>query len=296
MASVFFWLKHRMVTGLAILAATGVGLSWILDVFIGLKPVGNLPVIYDICLAYLTGWIFNLLVVVLPERRRNRAIVSTLRGSLMMIANNGRDLIRDLEFIGQCPELAVTRDHVLKVCTANNLGEGTKLVVSQRLSVARDAYRRVATFLPSLPHDLALAIQEVDQQFINVSLGVPDRFEARAAMKPESVATQPDDLRRHELIWTLTSGSPTPNRLTWDGWTDLVFSYFESTEHLRAATATFLKGPARSPESVEFWINHKPNDPGYPFTEYPPEAFSNEWTMPAPPGPSIRISAGAAGS
>lgn len=271
---------------MAVVAAVAVLSSWVLDVFFGLKPIGTLPVVYDLSLAYLIGWLVHLLVVVIPERRKVRAIMRTLRGNLMMIANNGPDLIRDLEFIGRCPERPITEDHVLKVCTANSCNDSMKMFISMRLSVARDAYRRVTPFLTYLPHDVAIAIQEVDQQFINVTFEVSDHREKFPRdTNPNGPSLQPNDLRAPEIVWTLTTGAPIPKRYTLQGWKTLVFDYYMSTEHVLAAVNRFFEGVGEHSEGVEFWINHKLNEPGYPFKDYPTDASTDAWTSTPPTVP-----------
>ena len=281
------WLGPRTVLILAILAAVGVSLSWTLDVFAGLKPIGTLPLIYDLCLAYLTGWVFHVLVVVWPERRRSQSLVSTLRGNLMMIANNGADLLRDLEFLGRCPEKTITRGHVLRVCTANNDNDATRRLLTERLSVARDAYRRAAPFLASLPHDVAMAIQVVDQQFLNLALDVPDRLDLARHTDPTFVSTQPHAARVPTVVWTPTNTSPTPSRLSMRGWHDLVLEYCLSTEVVRTVLTPLLHGKPEQAEAVEFWANHKMNEVGFPWSDYPAEASSEAWTGATPSPPSI---------
>jgi hypothetical protein len=69
------WARHHLVSILAVVAAVAVLSSWVLDVFVGLKPIGTLPVVYDLALAYLIGRLVHLLAVVIPERRKVRASV-----------------------------------------------------------------------------------------------------------------------------------------------------------------------------------------------------------------------------
>lgn len=284
--SVLAWARLHIVSILAAVAAVGVAGTWVLDVFFGLTPIGTFPVVYDICLAYLTGWLFNLLVVVIPERRKVLATMRTLRGNLMMIANNGRDLIRDLEFIGRCPERPITKDHLLKICTANNENEPMKLALAQRLSVARDAYRRVTPFLTSLPHDVAIAAQEVDQQFINLALDAPDHLLLPNDIGPDEESPQPSDLRAPVLVWIATTGPPIPKRQTLRGWKALIFDYYKSTERVRAAVEPYMEGPPVQSEGFDFWLLHKSK---HPFTDYPEEASTDAWRSTPPPAPPIRL-------
>jgi len=254
------WLVHLV----ALLALVG------LLIFIATEERDSQPLGYDACLAYLSGWIFNLLVVVLPERRRVRGLVGTLKGSLMMIANNGRDLIRDLEYVGRCPSRPLTRDHVEKVCVANNYSQELVQVLGQRLAVARAEYGRVAPFLATLPPGIASAAQEVEQHFLNLSMDAP------AAVRPNDI--QPNKLREHHPVWTSVDGQPVALRSTLRGYADVIWSYFEATENVRSAMRPFARLPSITPETTEFWLNHKINDRAA--TEYPPEASSDQWNDP----------------
>ncbi len=270
---------------LAAVAAVGILTSGVLDVFVRLRPIESLPIVYDLCMAYLMGWMFNILVVVIPERRKVRAIIRTLRGNLMMIANNGSALIHDLEFIGRCPQRPITEDHVLKVCTANSYNDAMKLFFAKRLSVARDAYRRVIPFMASLPPTVAIAIQEVDQQVINLALDAPDHLEFGRDADPNSPSPQLSELRTPQPVWTITTGEAMPKRQTLAGWKTLIIEYHISTERVSAAVMPYIRGSAEQSEIVEFWINHKINDLGYPFMDYPADAFTDEWLSTPPRSP-----------
>lgn len=257
--------KRHLVSILAVVAALGVLISWVLDVIFRLKPISTLPIMYDLCLAYLIGWLFHWLVVVIPERRRVRSIMQTLSGNLMMIANNGADLIRDLEFLGRCPQRPVTRDHVFKICVANDNTDSMGMYMSARLSVARDAYSRVTPFLASLPHDVAVAIQEVDQQFINLSYNVPDHL------------VLGDTDRRFPWPRQPTTGDSRMKRYTMQGWQNLIFRYYTSTETVRAAVKPFIEGAGGRSERMELLGLQKINDRNDPITYYPEEASTDAW-------------------
>ncbi|WP_345763387.1 hypothetical protein [Diaminobutyricibacter sp. McL0608] len=267
-----------MVSALAVLAAAGVVISWVLDVFFGLHPIGTLPIIYDVCLAFLTGWFFHLLVVVLPERRRVRAVMQTLSGNLMTIANNGRDLIRDLEFIGRCPERPITEDHVVKVCIANNDNEPMRLFLAVRLSVARDAYRRVAPFLASLPPDVAVAVQEVDQEFLNQVVRAPDVLDVSHHADPSAPSWELQNLRQSEpvKVWTPSIHAFVEERQTLEGYSALILGYCKSTAAVGDTVKPFFANTGGRSAAVEFWINHKINERGYPFADYPTEAQTGD--------------------
>lgn len=167
---------------LASAALVSVVVSWTLDVSYGLRPIGTLPLVYDLSLAFLTAFFFQVLVVWLPERRRHNESVRLVGGNLLMMANNGRDLIRDLEFIARCPEREVTEEHLRLVLTACNNNEAMKRFLRARLSVGRSRYKRVEPFLFALPHEVAVAVQRIDEAFLNQSEEVPyEELHTRAA-------------------------------------------------------------------------------------------------------------------
>lgn len=277
MSTALAWMKCHLVSILAVVAAAGVLSSWVLDVFVGLKPIGTLHVAYDLCLAYLTGWLFHLLVVVIPRRRKVRSIMDTLRGNLMTIANNGPALIHDLEYVGRCPERPVTDGHVSKVLTANGQNDLTMKFMSTRLSVARDAYRRVTPFLTSLPSDVAIAVQTVDQQVINFQLNAPDQLDLSGDSDSKGLS-HPGNLRAPEAVSTFIDGVPVQKRQTLHGWKTLILDYFEATERLRTVVKPYLRGAPRYSERVDFWTMYKINDRHYPFSDYPEEASTDAWT------------------
>lgn len=252
---------------------------WVLEVYFELSPLGSPPVFYDLALAYLAGWIFYLLVEALPKRRKHTDMVRYLRGPLMTIANNGQDLIRDLEFIGECPEKKITPEHIERVLTANNHNVATTNFIAERLAVVRDAYRNVTPFFAMLPGEIAVAVHRVDHAFINVSMNAPERFEGSSSSSEEEFPVQPQDMRKPHPIFTTTKGKPTKMRMTLKG--DLVRDCYDATERVRCIVSRYISGPSteRHSERVLFWVNHRLNAAlRHPAVkQYPQKAYSDVW-------------------
>jgi hypothetical protein len=271
-------IQKNAVTLLGIIALVAVLTSWILDLGLDLVPVGHLPVVYDLSLAFLTGWFFHILVVVIPERQREARLIQTLRGALMQIANNGNDLIRDFEFIGKCPERNIDSEHIHKVCRTIGRYGGEQFMVS-RMSVARGAFLRIEPFLTLLPVDLTVALQHVDQLFVHDQLDVPREL----TYDKSASALQPDNIRNSGVMWLKVDGVRVPKRYTMIGWERVVLDYYNKTEAVRSAIpARYLKEKGDQSERVEFWGLHKLNTPDLPYTEYPSTAFSDDWVGPIP--------------
>jgi len=165
------WSVERTVNALGVVALAIVLVTWGFDLYLNLVPFGHVPVVYDLALAYLAGWVFHLLVVVRPERKKLRQLKGALRSPLMLIANNGRDLIRDLEWIGTCPVLDITKSHVEKVSTAISRGISGDNYLKSRLSVARSSFQTIEPYLTLLPLELTTALQRVDLAFLNTVTG-----------------------------------------------------------------------------------------------------------------------------
>lgn len=90
----------HVVAGCALIA-----IAWsTFDVYLRDEPAPPLPVLYDGSLAYLTGWFFHMLVIVLPERRRAREIVKSLEAPLIEMTAVGKLLVDSLTYIGLCPD------------------------------------------------------------------------------------------------------------------------------------------------------------------------------------------------
>jgi hypothetical protein len=278
------WHRKHLVNLLGVLALLLVAATWVLDVFYDLVPIGHTPVIYDLALAYLTGWVFHLLVVVIPERHRTRQLLDTLRGSLMMIANNGRDLVRDLEFIGQCPERPVTMDHLEKVCRTIGNGAGTHSFLILRLSVARESFLTVEPHFSLLPTELVSALQRVDQVFMHQRLGVPRNIPQDRGSR----LSQPEEMRNEGVAWHPSETGQIPKRWTLNGSAEMFYEYYKLTEAVRAAMPKWFietRPVPPVPERVDMWSMHKANEKAYPFVDYPSTAFSDDWVGPLPNPP-----------
>jgi hypothetical protein len=281
------FVANHIVDGLAILALGAAVTSAVLasvDLSIAVEP-NSRPWIYDLSLAYLAGWIFNLLVVLLPRRRQRRALYSALRGSFYMMANSGKDLVRDLEFIGMCPEREITNQHVELVCRANSYNADLTEMIAQRLTYSRDAFVSIVPHLTVIDSDLAVALQKVQQNFLHTAVGM-------TSSSTHQSDAQPSDMRKESVIHTLRSdGPPAASRHSFHGWTSLVWDYYTQTQRVRELLEPHFASKStrpdesslRAPERVFIFHNHVPNEPGYPFAEYPPTAYSEEVT------PELRV-------
>jgi hypothetical protein len=273
------FLQHNVVHGIGILALVGVGMIWAIDVFKETSSSDDLPVLYDLSLAYLTGWFFHLLVVVMPERRRVKNLLETLRGPLMIVANNGVDLIRDLEYIGRCPEGAPTQEHVTKVCKTIGWWGGQRFV-KQRLSVAREAFASVEPYLTVLPIELTAALQRAEQVFLMQQLEVPRALDTNFGLHDFDT----ERLRNSGALWDPKTPQGPPKRFTFEGFSGSVLEYHDLTEAVRATLPKYLKKDRNvaAPEHVEFFAVGKWNTPDYPYASYPTTAFTDDWVGPLP--------------
>jgi hypothetical protein len=218
-------------------------------------------------------------VVVLPERRRIRNLTGALRGPLLTIANNGVDLIRDLEFIGRCPEGKPTITHLTKVCRSLGYWGGQKFV-ARRLSVGREAFSSIEPYLTVLPVDLTIALQRVESVFLVQQLQAPRVLDSNYRL----FDFDPETIRNSGASWDPRSTDGKPKRFTMQGFSAEILEYYLLTEAVRAALPSHLRRPTTggASEHVEFFAVGKANTSGYPFTHYPGTATSDTWVGPLP--------------
>lgn len=158
------WVRDHIVDVLAVVSLLIVAGMWYLERVLEDDLAGTRSIILDLALAYLAGWLFHLLVVVLPERRRQRRLFATIGYDLMVIADSGRAIVHALEFVGECPEPEVaTAEHVHLVCVANNRNDETMEVIAEMAARARQSFALVEPLLVSLPSEVAVRVVAVER-------------------------------------------------------------------------------------------------------------------------------------
>jgi hypothetical protein len=139
-------IKH-LLTHWGIHVAFGISLivvGWTYRLSLEAKPVAEpgtmqpteLPLAYDLALAIIGAYLFNLLVVVLPAQKKAQSRFLALSHPLRVIANNGMDLIRDLEYLAECPPRRISEEHLRKVLKAVNDNPAIKAHIAERLGQA----------------------------------------------------------------------------------------------------------------------------------------------------------------
>lgn len=251
------------------------------DVYIRGEPAPQLPVLYDLSLAYLTGWLFHVLVIVLPERRRAREIVKSVETPLIEMTAVGKILVDSLTYIGLCPDKEATLEHVTRVCTANNYNDATNNFIREVLSVAREAYARLEPRITQLPPDVAKLASDIE-----IFAERADAPKRRRSPEPGTVSDQPEDMRAPSPMYTLTVAEPTVRRHTLQASAPAICSLYEDCARLRAAVEKYTR-PARRIDIFAHpfsdpWVNHKANDPAWPVSHYPATALSEEWPQGEP--------------
>lgn len=254
------------------------------------ETVPPLPILYDLPLAYLTGWIFHLLVVTLPERRKRRDIVETVSSALIDMSCVGQMLIGSLTYLGLCPERPVSRDHVTKVCTANNRNDATEEAIKDVLVVARESFARVEPLLTQLPPEIAKLAHSIE--------GVAEGFGAprTRSTDPNRRHAHPVEMRQLSPLFTFTMGEPILSRLTYYAATDSVMNLYDECSALRNLVNHYVPS-VRDVDRFDHplsepWVNHKLNDPQWPVDHYPAVALSRDWPADAPrpsPGGELRL-------
>lgn len=223
----------------------------------------------------------NYLVVVLPAKRRQVSRFITLRTPLRIIANNGMDIIRDLERIAKCPARRITEEHLKKVLTAINDNPHIKAHIAERLSQAESAYADIVPYAADLPLDLQECLQHENQDFLHMAFS-----EYKKPGYSSSVSV--NDLRQ-------TSGQPTHaftsrNEFTLKrqhlaGWAASFLSYYKATENVRELVDKYTLPTRRERMSkdrprtspIVYWFGIEANDPDYPYREYPPTATNDDY-------------------
>ncbi|GAA3602110.1 hypothetical protein [Agrococcus terreus] len=276
------WLGSIFVPLLAVLSLLVVAGSVYLDIRHGLRLPGEYPVLYDLAIAFLMGVFFQYLVVYLPQQRRTRQTIEAHRGRLRMVANTGPDLLRELEFVAQCPPRELTDEHLRRVLTATNENRQVQALVRDRLNIAHQQYRSLLPFLFSLPHDVVVALERVEQSQLNVFFR--HRFDAQG---DPVLQDRISPLReRREVLKTDEDGGHYFERKTLVDFFELFQEFRDACAQLETAIQPHLDKPSRyrAYERVTLLNYARLESPGEPH-DYPEEAFSVEWAGDPPPLP-----------
>lgn len=245
----------------------------------GTQHVDPEPLLYDLSLGILAAYVFNHLVVVLPAKRKQASRLLTLSTPLRVVANNGQDLIRDLERIAKCPAMPITEEHLKKVLTALNDNAHVKAHIAERLSQAEAAYADIVPYAVDLPLDLQEALQRENQNFLH------EVFQEHK--RARYIHTVDVDLLREqgEQVARANTEPTTYRRQHFAGWEQLFFWYYKHSEAVRELvdkySLTTRKArlenarPKAGPFRYRFGIEE--NDPAYPYKEYPPTATNDDW-------------------
>lgn len=273
------WLEEAGVHVLAAVATLALTLATILGSLGEETPHFTIEpdkrtIVYDASLAYLGAYIFYLLVNVLPRRRRQDAMRGALHGHLMVIANTGHDLIRDLEFIGRCPERRITEEHTRKVLTSVSDSPAVWSVIGTRLAHVSEEYDQVAPYMEHFSLELQIALQAARRAALHSY--VPKDL-------PDLTSLTIDD-HREEVVIDLCApvdGSPqlscTPTRRHLGGYVAFFKELYEATETVKLELekhGTRLLYPFPAPGRYILFINDKINV-SRPIVEYPATATSS---------------------
>ncbi|SLK12148.1 hypothetical protein [Arthrobacter sp. P2b] len=239
------------------------------------------PWLYDLSLGLLAAYAFNYLVVELPAKKKQESRFITLRTPLRIIANNGMDIIRDLERLAKCPPHRITEEHLKKVLMASNDNPHIKAHIAERLSQAESAYADIIPYAADLPLDLQECLQHENQDFLHMAF-------APYKKTGYSSSVSVDELRQ-------TSGQPTRaytggteytlKRQHLAGWTGAFLTYYKATESVRELVDKYTMPTHRERMSkdrpraspIMYWFGMEENDPEYPYKEYPPTATNDDY-------------------
>lgn len=284
MKRILYLLKHWSIHILA-----GICLAVVVWTFwdnLGAKPVPEpgtmhpteLPLLYDLCLAIIGAYVFNLLVVSLPAKRREASRLLFLKNHLSAIAHNGHDMVRELEELAKCPVYRPSVDHLEKVCMATNNNKHIRSLIASRLANAKRAYMEIIPFAADLPLPLQEKLQAESQNWLYTQFDDNDIIPRSEVFHGSSV----EDLRSVERVIFLVPGKGTEyRRVTLAKQANTIVDYYKATEAIKALMDKYLpKNHERlDDEAVKpgriinlFLLNV--SDPTYPYVVYPPEAFT----------------------
>lgn len=240
------------------------------------EPQG-LPWLYDLALAYIAGWIFHYLVVVIPEKRKERALLRALRGHLLLIAENGHDLIRDLERIAHCPARAITTDHITKVLTALNDTPAVRAFIASRFRITQEAYDSLIPYMSSLPLPLQVALQRENQRHIHNVFR--DDYDPTAKHSLNQLSKESKDV---QTLLEFPVTVPFAKREHFGDWTVVFEDYYKSTEAVKVELPKHVLEGDDQPDSFipatsKKRLLYQPGkDRQNEYFEYPPTATSDK--------------------
>ncbi len=242
----------------------------------GTMEATELALWYDLCLAIIGAYFFNLLVVVLPAKRKEASRILFLKNHLSAIAHNGLDLIRELEQIAHCPAYRPTVEHLEKVCMALNNNAYVRNFIATRLANAKTAYGELIPFAADLPLPLQEKIQAESQNWIYTQFDDTDIIPITKDFRGGSV----HDLRSIERIAFLVPGKGQEYRRdTLANQASTIMVYYKATEGIKVLLDKYLpKNHERlddegvKPGRIMHMFLLNVQDPTWPYVTYPPEA------------------------
>ncbi|TQJ35771.1 hypothetical protein [Arthrobacter sp. SLBN-122] len=252
----------------------------------GTMEVTELTLWYDLCLAIIGAYFFNLLVVVLPAKRKEASRILFLKNHLSAIAHNGLDLIRELEQIAHCPAYRPTVEHLEKVCMALNNNAYVRNLIATRLANAKTAYRELIPFAADLPLPLQEKLQAESQNWIYTQFDDTDIMPITKDFRGGSI----QDLRSIERITFLVPGKgPEYRRDTLAIQASTIMDYYKATEAIKVLLDKYLPknherldDEAVKPGRIMHLFLLNVNDPTWPYVTYPPEASTAFIDEPVP--------------
>lgn len=252
----------------------------------GTMQVTELPLWYDLSLAIIGAYVFNLLVVTLPAKRKEASRILFLKNHLSAIAHNGMDLIRELEEIAHCPAYRPSVEHLEKVCMAVNNNKYVRNLIATRLAHAKTAYRELIPFAADLPLPLQEKLQAESQNWIYSQFDDTDIIPITKDFRGGSI----QDLRSIERIIFLVPGKgPEYRRETLANQASTILDYYKATEAIKALLDKYLPkdherldDEAVKPGRIMHMFLLNVNDPTWPYVTYPPEATTDFIDEPVP--------------
>lgn len=236
---------------------------------VGEERANPLPWLPDLLMAYLGAWIFNLLVVELPAKRKTASRFLTLKMPLEAVAHNGMDMIRDLERIAGCPPRRITVEHLTKVLTAVNDNEHIRSTIAYRLKHSADAYKEISPYAADLPLELQESLQREAQNSLRLWFSEDHGIRPQDSSLTDLRAIVPQDL--------FSGGKFVYKRVTLAGYARPFMDYYRATEAVRvelakhqAKTRTPLEDDGTKPGRILFFRGN-PLERNW---TYPPEATS----------------------
>lgn len=257
-----------------------------------LEPTDR-PFLYDLSLAILGAWIFQQLLISLPARRKLTQYFKVFRPQLFTIADNGRQLLRDFEFISRCPHRPPTPEHISAVLMATNVNPATKWLMDSKMAATWMAVEDLTSVAQYLSEDVQHAIQVLRQNPL-----------VRNAHSGQGWQIRLEEARAENLQpWDPHITDPNNEiRESWHSYARDFMEYYEATQviasEIRKSTTPLkvtdrrwrntpeLTYPLWESEAMETGCDTE-GEP-YPITEYPPTAtsFKSLAVLRATPGPA----------